>query len=224
MIIHDIVFPLFGGRRNGDKLIFDAVLGTSFKIEGGVFITAEHVLRAALEYEIAFVGYVNDQNVLEGELIKNHKLFPELDIATFEADIARAKELKLINTTCLLGESIEAIGFPYAMHLDMETFSTRIFKGHITSINKWKRLPANPEIYELSFQCPKGLSGAPLVVSGSYKCYGLVIGNSIVEMPLFEEREVTNDVTTTIYEKTQSMYLGLAIKSSFIRNYLDERS
>lgn len=224
MNIYDIVFPVFGGRKNDDDYLFDAVIGTCFKTSAGIFITAEHVMKAALEYNIAFIGYANDDQDLIPVSINNHKLYPELDIATFEADVPRAKELELVNENCSLGMALEAGGYPYAVHLDMETFSTRIFKGHIVSLNKWKPLTAQPDIYELSFQCPKGLSGAPLFVSGTYKSYGVVIGNSVVEMPLFEEKEVSDDGTKTIYEKTQSMYLGLAIKSPFIFNYLKDNA
>ena len=168
------------------------------------------------------MGFFNESNILEAEMVNNYKIFEEADIAIFDAEIEGAKKLELSAIDIVMGTEVSSMGFPFALNPDLKLFPTRVFKGHITSKNIWSRLASKPEIYELSFSCPKGLSGAPLITDG-YTCFGMVLGNSASEMVLFEDIETIADgKVVTSHKSSQSMYLGIGLQSNFIKRYIED--
>ena len=112
-------------------------------------------------------------------------------------------------------DSIRTAGFPYGLDMAQLKISVRAFAGEIVSTQNWSGLSAKPEAYELLFQCPRGLSGAPLWVPLTTPVIvGMIIGNCITEMIIHSEKEEsTEDGKTTIYERTESLRLGLAVQT-----------
>ena len=88
------------------------------------------------------------------------------------------------------------------------------------SATTFGRLAPDPPSYELSFQCPRGLSGAPLLIrhGDSMLITGIVIGNQRTEMLVFSERESVSDVKEVITERFEALHLGIALQC---RAFLD---
>ena len=96
----------------------------------------------------------------------------------------------------------------------------RSFVGHVVSATTFGRLAPDPLSYELSFQCPRGLSGAPLLTrhDDSMLITGVVIGNQRTEMLVFSERESVSDMKEVITERFEALQLGIALQC---RAFLD---
>lgn len=110
-------------------------------------------------------------------------------------------------------ETVQTVGFPHG--LEPGEIITRAFRGEIVSGRVWKRLPASPRVYELSFMCPRSLSGAPLFTTElSPSVVGTINGNVITCITVYSETERhVEDGEETIHEKTEALHLGLAIQS-----------
>ena len=82
-----------------------------------------------------------------------------------------------------------------------------------------------PRVYELSFQCPRGLSGAPLLLKGNDpSIVGLIISNIVTEIQVSSVKEVIteeteNQQTTTTTERYESLHLGIAVQSNSLVNF-----
>jgi hypothetical protein len=73
-------------------------------------------------------------------------------------------------------------------------------------------------VYELSFQCPRGISGAPIwTTEGEGRAAGVIIGNDIMEMEVYSEKEILKEPhQETILIKTEALHLGIAITPTAI--------
>src|SRR5687768_1522133 len=102
------------------------------------------------------------------------------------------------------------------MDLERQRMGIRSFVGHIVSATTFGRLKRDPPSYELSFQCPRGLSGAPLLIrdADSMLVTGFVIGIERTEMNVFTEREtVTEENERVTVERYEALNLGIALQS-----------
>ena len=113
---------------------------------------------------------------------------------------------------------VQASGFPYALDLHALTLTIRSFRGTVVAARTWGSLSAEPRVYELSFPCPRGISGAPLwKVGPSPSVLGIIFGNSITEMIVNQEVERTKEGSETIvYEKVEALHLGLAVQAQSV--------
>ncbi|MFI5399299.1 MAG: hypothetical protein ACHQ9S_27535 [Candidatus Binatia bacterium] len=103
----------------------------------------------------------------------------------------------------------------------------RAFKGYVVS----RPIGYTPvgydaapfEVYELSFQVPRGLSGAPLQpVNRPLVVHGVIIGNSQSRMKVFSHQElVVESGVTNRVEHFEALTLGLAVRPGSI---LDQTS
>jgi hypothetical protein len=88
-------------------------------------------------------------------------------------------------------ETVRATGYPHGLNAASQALGARSFQGEIVAdVRRWERLPARPPVYELSFQCPRGLSGAPLLHPVRDKMptvAGVILGNEIVDMTVYSE-------------------------------------
>ena len=82
-------------------------------------------------------------------------------------------------------------------------------------------LPARPLVYELSFVNPRGLSGAPLLLSEAGKVLGVVIGNVSMGMEVLKSKEqvqVTDDSGQRLHDETyirvEALELGVALQTA----------
>ena len=192
------------------------VYGTAFHIGHGIFMTAGHVLKGAMAHDFFQIGFPENK-FWKATYIKSHELFEDYDLAFFTTDMKGINTLKWCVEEIPMLTPIYSFGFPFALDLENSTIHVRAFRSEVVSYRTWTGLKSKPRTLELAFQCPKGLSGAPILTYPSPpKVAGVIFGNSITEMNVYSMTERTVEGTETIYEKTEAMHLGLALHSSSI--------
>jgi len=80
-------------------------------------------------------------------------------------------------------------------------------------------------VYELSFNCPRGLSGAFLLSRGSTapRIKGMILGNSNKEIVMFMEEEIdVQQDNSSYYLKTETTTFGIALEAKEILNLQSE--
>lgn len=220
--IYNLVFPVCSGEdlhMNGKlSTVITQIAGTAFSIGNGMFLTAAHVIeqtsqntrRIVREEEGNLVGFLpSDVEVIEG-----------LDLA-----VMCAPDLTVENTIPWTTEAqarlsqVFSPGYPFAFDNENLSVNARAFMGYVAGINHFMKLENQPEIYELAFDCPRGLSGAPVVIWGKQpQICGVVIGNKSTEMNVFTEREEVTEGNTTIVERYEAMHLGVALSAGAVLN------
>jgi hypothetical protein len=119
-----------------------------------------------------------------------------------------------------LFDDVRTFGYPYGYDAELGTLNIRAFRGEIVGGTSLRTLAAQPPVYELSFACPRGLSGAPLAWWDSKprgQVVGVVLSNTITEMPVFTETEtLAEGGQITKLVKTEALHLGLAIRSGIV--------
>lgn len=217
---YDYVFPVVGGDHapraatGGPAYLINQVYGTAFCLAENYFVTNEHVIRNASANTWWGIAFPDEQR-LKAVPVDHHESFSSIDIGILSAAVPKAKHLKWCSDELAMLTNVQASGFPHALDLSELTLTIRSFPGTVVSAKTWSRLPAKPRVYELSFLCPRGISGSPLWrVGGTLPCVvGVVFGNSITEMIVHKEVEkVKEGDKTTIYEKVEALHLGLAIQ------------
>jgi hypothetical protein len=144
------------------------------------------------------------------------ELVDDFDVAVFRADVAvPVKCFRWYTGQLPMATTVKAAGYPYAMELDRNRMGMRSFVGHVVSATTFGRLRTDPPSYELSFQCPRGLSGAPLLIrhEDSMLITGVVIGNQRTEMLVFSERESISETKEVVTERYEALQLGIALQS-----------
>jgi hypothetical protein len=214
------VFPVLGLAGKGPSREIHEICGTAFPLGGGVFITAGHVLSKGLAFDACELGFPEGDG-LGTNGTTDHEIFPGYDIGLFRAvKPLRAETFRWKTEELLpLSEAVRTTGFPYAWDSVNRVIGVRGFVGHTISCRKWFRLSSTPIVYELSFACPRGLSGAPLWVTrgAEMTVEGMIIGNEVTEMIVYTEKEqlVEPDKTRELI-KTEALHLGLALSAQVI--------
>jgi len=216
--VYDYVFPVFGGEAdiNGNFEPKD-IYGTAFYINNNFFVTCCHTMECATKnHGLIKLGYQNELGNLSFAEITDFESFNENDSAVLVAEIQSAKPYPWLTNKLAMLNDVISFGYPYG--LDNENFEVlvRSFKGHIILVGFYNRFPKKPPHYELSYQCPRGLSGAPLVFLYQGKPYicGMTIGNEITDMIVSSFREVDSEGNNvSVYEKTESLHRGIALQT-----------
>jgi S1-C subfamily serine protease len=215
MNAYEFVFPVIEGNLVEDAKVVHVqhVIGTCFSIGNGFFLTAAHVVPAALDR--GWIGYPVDK-VWQIFALKGSEINQDVDIAIIQADVPNHQVFKWQFQSLGMWEPARTIGFPYALDLKYANLNVRGLSGQIVSELSFYGLKAEPRVYELSFQAPRGLSGAPLLVhSGTVG--GMVIGNKSTEMQIFSDREILADgKQEKIVERYEALQLGIALTSAAI--------
>lgn len=219
----DFVFPVNGGEipPQGDSpptgFNIRQVFGTSFSLGRGFFATNAHVIEGASSCSCWGIGFVKEK-LWKTIRASDYEVFESHDFGIIRADGVPAKTMSWKPDPLSISQEVQAVGYPYGLDLESEAILLRCFRGSIVSDRTWKKLPGNPWIYELSFLCPRGISGAPLVEFGSAPIVvGIVFGNLMTDMIVFSEKERTADgLETVIFEKTETLHLGLALRSNAV--------
>lgn len=212
----DYVFPVVGGKKQADSDLVHVVdiCGTAFSIGGNLFLTAYHVLESAVAHDDFGLGYVNQDALHRRAVLESHSL-PELDLAVVRSPVPEARALRWQAEQLQMLADVQTAGFPYALDTASYVFTLRAFKGYVVSNGKFARLAPQPRCYELSFQAPRGLSGAPVwSPDGTPTVRGVVLGNQSTEMLVFSARERLSEQSEKIVERFEAMQTGLALQSS----------
>jgi hypothetical protein len=219
--IFDYVFPVSGGtlKKEGNgttSLILKDIYGTAFHMGGGYFFTAAHVIRSARDNGAIAIFETIDRKLV-GHEITECEINSEFDWAIFRANIPRAQSVPWLATELPLLYDVQSTGFPHAVNPDSYIIFTRAFKGYIVSQHDYSQLTGNPRVYELSFQAPRGLSGAPLVTNmGFMAVAGYVIANHATKTLVFSLQETLDDGTRKIIEQHDALQFGIAIEVASI--------
>lgn len=233
--LQQTVFPILLGTRDvKDKtsLIVEDVIGTCFHIGGCYFMTAGHVVESIKNNasKSAAISILEGENLRPINIIETEVLDCDIGILkcanTFPKDLANAHTIEWGNGTINLKDTLYASGYPFGLYRrgNDATLVQRTFQGHvICEIHKFKPPALNGHYFrvlELSFQVPRGLSGAPLFSQSKseFLIHGVMIGNSESAMKVYSTKETIKetDTTTTYYDRDEVMCLGVAVHPASI--------
>ena len=211
-----LTFPVLGGEliTNPEGLNVKSVLGTSFYIGNGFYLSAGHVIKEALGYGIAAIGVTKPLQPWIPFQILDYEINENLDIALFRTEhiLKTAFPWDDINLGGLI--DIKVTGYPHALNFQPPAIYRRDFKGYIITRRPYPRLANSPFIYELSIPCPKGMSGAFVLDDKKGKICGVVLGSdkSSLDLHYITEELIEHD-GKIIYHKTETSTYGIAITS-----------
>lgn len=219
---HEYYFPLLIGELLPIGLGVHNLLGTAFAINNSIFITAGHCLPREINQYLC-VGIEFDGQYIPA-FVKQYEIIEELDLGIIELHKpANIKSILWKNDRVHDGTLVSASGYAYGMDSINHALFNRTFMGYtVSSKHNFRFKERKVMSYELSFVCPKGLSGAPVIEEGSGAIIGIVHGNSDVSIETGswkEEIHGSNEVKS--YITTETMKLGEAIQN---RSILDEYS
>lgn len=221
VIAYEYVFPLVGCRRIKDShdVRFETIHGTAFCLKDNNFITAGHSVKTALEHEVIGLGYVRN-NLVRFAKVSSYEIITDCDMGFVKAEVPEAKSLNWDFDSSSMLDHVQTTGYPYPLDIEEGIIHIRAFKGYVVSDLRMFRLQSKPRCYELSFNCPRGLSGAPLFTEeANPRVKGVVIGNKSTEMLIYSDIEIIEKgkekETVERYEATQ---FGIAIQTGSIKH------
>ena len=213
----ETVFPVIGIENNEIKNLF----GTAFSIGNDYFLTAGHVLNGIKQHEKFTLGFQN-LGIYDFVQIEESELFENIDIGIIKCESTfQLKPYKWSLKNCPSLTKVISLGFPHGYDSKHNEINSTCFDGYISArLLHFRTFTGDPSVYQLSFQVPRDLSGAPLFLnkgSDDLVVNGIIVGNNTVEIPVFASREVVNDGTKEIfYEKSEAMHSGIAITAEVI--------
>jgi hypothetical protein len=196
------------------------VCGTAFSIGGGVYLTAGHVWKQAQKHPLQALGMMNEPESREvlAVAIKEAELLEAVDLAVLKAS-PFGKSFSWSFARSALFDGVRTYGYPYGLDSETDTLNIRAFQGTIVGGAPIAALPARPHGTEVSFPCPRGLSGAPLIRHDPKpeQIIGVVLGNTVTDMEIYRETETLKENGgERILIKTESLHLGIAIRADVV--------
>jgi hypothetical protein len=217
-----IALPVMGmePRKDSWKAKPLQVYGTAFTIGGGAYLTAGHVWSGAQGDPLQALGMMDNpesgrflfRKIREGELL------PAFDLAVLKAP-PFGKTFRWSAHPVSLLDEVRTFGYPFGFDVEMEMLNVRGFRGEIVGGQTITRLPGRPPGIELSFACPRGLSGARVIsiAADPWRIAGVVVGNEITEMEVYrEEEKLVEGGQEKVLIKTEALHLGLAIRADVV--------
>jgi len=219
--VNVVSLPVFGCEKIEDYPKF--LGGTAFGIGPDVFVSASHVAKAALQYPVPCIGFLAqgpdspEHRIWAKAPIEDAETHDDLDLALLKCRGRpyavlpwRVKRLNLL-------DPVISGGFPYGHDPENLRLFSRMYSGHVSAHYPFLEFKAKPDVYELSFSAPRGLSGAPLMIlvpGGSPEVVGYVFGNGKSSMLVASDAEVVREGNKeTIVERYESLSYGLAVSS-----------
>lgn len=192
------VFPVAALASADGEMARPDYFGTAFAIRPDLFVTAAHVVKAAVEAgALSIGGPTSATGPMGAARVAHYELFAERDIALLFMN----ESLPVTVLPTWLAKRVQfmtdlgSFGYPHAVthapggaeRLDVVF---RAYRGHVITIRGFERLADNPAIYEMSCPYPEGLSGAPvmLTVNDELAVAGVVLGSSTVTYGGVDER------------------------------------
>ena len=222
--VEQFSFPVMGAHIEDMRATPDNLFGTASYLNNNIFITAAHSIMNANECDKAGILFRDN---LEGPsdysfcAFEDIELFEDLDIGLgrLKTGHKNCSPLKWSTEGMIMLEDVCAIGYPFGYNSVEKEILPRAFKGQIVTRRSFIEFPKEPKIYELSFHCPKGISGASLRDYKSGKVVGFIIANSSTEILVFEEKEIDkNELKKSIFQKYETTKYGVAIDNRELLN------
>src|SRR5438105_3750434 len=162
----------------GGKPVHD-ICGTAFALSRGLFMTAAHVLDGPKESFSLGTRVGTGPFQFRVWPLLDWELFSGADVALVRCDLPGAVCRSWYPNEVDMLTTVHAFGYPFAVDLHNLRVRARALKGHVVCADDAGavELPGMPRIYELSFQSPRGLSGAPLLLPTTQ---GLLVGGVVV--------------------------------------------
>ncbi len=220
----EIVFGLYGGKLNNGEFVLQCLIGTLFSIGGIYFMTAGHVLEQPKAYDQITIGVRNKSKKSSHSFagVGGFEIFENIDIGIIRCLVNKYQPLRVPKWTSEKHASLSDVstfGFPFGLKLEEGRTGEvylRSLKGYIVCSYQLK-IPYSEKVkcYELSMNCPRGISGAPLLSSEKPGCLiGVVVGNANSEIEVSNEVETEKDGNSkVVYRKTEIVRYGIAIQS-----------
>jgi len=231
--IYEYVFPLFGGKTKDGNFEPIILCGTVSQISPFLFITAAHSIKSAKTYESCAIGLFSfNTKQFSYYDILDYEYHDGLDlgIITIYPNFVRdfADRFRISREPLSLLDDIFTIGYPHGLDLENGVLINRALKGYVVNHFSFRKLPKAPIVYELSFQCPVGISGAPLLrkndATSEITVHGYIIGNSSTEIVTFSHKEIcVENNKTTILERSETTKFGIAIDSKELELIASEK-
>lgn len=194
--------------------------GTAFHLGGTAYLTAAHVWRQAKTYPLQAIGMADTP---ETEVVRCHGVWKAEPLEAFDLAVLHAPPFgqAFLWSAQLpaLHDEVRTFGYPYGLDPESKMLNVRAFKGYVVGGDSLINLPGRPFGLELSFPCPRGLSGAPLIAFRPEKSriVGVVLANRITEIEVYrEEEKLVEDGKETLLIKTEALHLGLAIRADAV--------
>jgi len=224
---HQVSFPVMGYNIVDGKAKTDNLYGTASYLGNKIFMTAGHSILNAKESKCMGLAFRDNHNSKSGYTyisFKDYEIFEDIDLALLKLEDdnfeATAEKWSLKQTEFL--EDVFTIGYPFGYNNLEKEMVVRGLKGHIVTRRHFHEFQNKPLIYELSFHCPKGVSGASLKSTETSHIKGFIIANAATEISVFKETEINQDEKEKIvYEKVETTKYGVAIT---IANLIDKNS
>src|SRR3972149_8929266 len=215
----DYFFPVIGGKCKNEDIIINQIYGTASYIQNNIFITAGHSIENAKTNNSFGIGYITEP-LSKWQFIKaiDFEIFKDIDIGIFKCE----KSCLNFASFCtknrfepFLLMDVFTCGFPHAFDIKEKQIKRRALKGYIVNSGNFYEFKKPIVILELSFHCPVGISGAPILMWHQDEMptvCGYIIGNTTTEIPIVIEKEISNEgKKEIIYEKTESTKYGIGI-------------
>ncbi len=184
------VFPVAAIVSESGQLARPDYFGTAFAIRPDLFVTAAHVVEAAVLAGTPTVGGPTTQDGPMGVAkIARYELLKNRDVALLFMEQAlpvTPLQSWLANRVQVLTD-LGSFGYPHAVTLAPDGSPRyevvfRGYRGHVITTRGFERLSGSPAIYEMSCPYPGGLSGAPQLLNTGDQLIvtGVVLGSSTV--------------------------------------------
>jgi trypsin-like peptidase len=207
------------------------ICGTAFALAPRLFMTAAHVLDGP-RAEFSLCTKMSEGSGLKAWPVVDWELLTDIDVALVECELPgaamypwHARELDMLT-------DVLAMGYPFAID-EVDLFGrARALKGYVVCADTAgaSELKGRPRIYELSFQSPRGLSGAPLLVPTvrGLEVAGVMLKNrstslSLPKMSQTTTERVGTETAHTIVETQEVVHFGVAAQIGSIGRLEDTR-
>lgn len=165
------------------------IYGTAFPVLPGLFVTAGHVADDAHSDGMLGLARIGPDGDIKVSSVPDCEVFSGVDVALLSCPaLSELVPLSLdFDHQLEMLDPAYSIGFPWSLDPEWITVVPRALRGHIVTRRELYQLRSQPPGYELSFQAPKGMSGAPLVshVRGSQCCYGYIVQQATIGESVF---------------------------------------
>ncbi len=216
---YSLAFPIVAGKLHPNKkdIAITSVVGTSFYIGNGFYITAGHVLAEAAAFEMFALGVTESSKPWLAVKIDSIEIIEGIDIGVFKAQHTVTKACPWERNFVGGLTNVVVSGYPHALYKDPASIYRRDFKGYVITRRPYIRLDLKPNIYELSLACPRGSSGSFVIDDGTGHVCGVVIGSDKSEVDLhYITEEIIERDGKDVYHKTETSTYGIAIASKDI--------
>lgn len=207
MYLQSYVVPVCGYKINQGMATVEDLFGSAFFINpSGIFLTARHVIEAAVEHvkkkdRIFGLCQKDDKglSVKSGVAsVEAYEFAPEpYDVAIGRSSAGAKTLLTLAPLEVEVWKDVATYGYPLGitdMASDKISINLRAHKGYIQRLIKpgELKISKNPDAFELSFTLSRGLSGSPLFVHQEPRdiVIGICVGTVRTEETDFELTEV----------------------------------